>query len=62
MNGSTGLLHPDRKEGVKPLAKNIVKLATHVERRLTTGRKDYERARERFMEPSHGREDDCTVL
>nr|XP_029123719.1 uncharacterized protein LOC105056225 isoform X2 [Elaeis guineensis] len=50
VNGSTGLLHPVGKEGVTPLAKNIVKLATHVERRLTMGRKGYERVRKRFME------------
>ncbi|XP_068669385.1 uncharacterized protein [Aristolochia californica] len=50
VNGSTGLLHPVGKDGVTPLAKNIVKLATHVERRLTMGRKGYERVKERFME------------
>ncbi|XP_077244264.1 uncharacterized protein LOC143884527 isoform X2 [Tasmannia lanceolata] len=50
VNGSTGLLHPVGKEGVQPLANNIVKLATHVERRLTMGRKGYERVKERFME------------
>ncbi|XP_042463433.1 uncharacterized protein LOC122046689 [Zingiber officinale] len=50
VNGSTGLLHPVGKEGVIPLATNMVKLATHVERRLTMGRKGYERVRERFME------------
>lgn len=50
VNGSTGLLHPVGKEGVTPLAKNIVKLATQVERRLTMGRKGYERVKERFME------------
>ncbi|PIA52803.1 hypothetical protein AQUCO_01000577v1 [Aquilegia coerulea] len=50
VNGSTGLLHPAGKEGVTPLAKNIVKLATHVERRLTMGKKGYERVKERFME------------
>ncbi|KAF9619220.1 hypothetical protein IFM89_005774 [Coptis chinensis] len=50
VNGSTGLLHPVGKEGVTPLAKNIVKLATHVERRLTMGKKGYERVKERFME------------
>lgn len=50
MNGTTDLLHPVGKEGVTSLAKNMVKLATHVERRLTMGRKGYERVRERFME------------
>ncbi|XP_077253547.1 uncharacterized protein LOC143892659 isoform X2 [Tasmannia lanceolata] len=50
VNGSTGLLHPVGKEGVHPLANNIVKLATHVERRLTMGRKGYQRVKERFME------------
>lgn len=33
-----------------PLAKNIVKLATHVERRLTMGKKGYERVKEVFLE------------
>ncbi|KAJ6845420.1 uncharacterized protein M6B38_286855 [Iris pallida] len=50
VDGSTGLLHPAGKEGVPLLAKNIVKLATHVEQRLTMGRKGYERVKERFME------------
>ncbi|KAI4316856.1 hypothetical protein L6164_024796 [Bauhinia variegata] len=50
INGSTGLLHPAGKEGVTPLANNIVKLATHVERRLTMGKKGYERVKERFLE------------
>ena len=51
VNGTTGLLHPAAKEGVTPLANNIVKLATHVERRLTWGKKGYERVKERFLEP-----------
>lgn len=50
VNGSTGLLHPVGKEGVTPLAKNIVNLSSHVERRLTMGRRGYERVKERFME------------
>ncbi|XP_039124542.1 uncharacterized protein LOC120260978 [Dioscorea cayenensis subsp. rotundata] len=50
VNGSTGFLHPAGKEGVFQLAKNMVKLATHVERRLTLGRKGYERVKDRFME------------
>lgn len=50
VDGSTGLLHPVGKDGVDPLAKNIVKLATHVERRLTMGRKGYERVKDRFLE------------
>lgn len=50
VNGTTGLLHPAGKEGVTPLAQNIVKLATHVERRLTMGKKGYERVRQMFME------------
>eukprot|EP01018_Ginkgo_biloba_P004480 Gb_19840 [translate_table: standard] len=50
VNGSTGILHPVGKEGVPPLAKNIVDLSVHVERRLTMGRKGYERVKERFME------------
>ncbi|CAL5369165.1 unnamed protein product [Camellia sinensis] len=35
VNERTGLLHPVGKAGVTPLAKNIAKLAIHVERRLT---------------------------
>lgn len=50
VNGTTGLLHPVGKPGVTPLAKNIVKLATHVERRLTMGKRGYERVKERFLE------------
>ncbi|KAE9467017.1 hypothetical protein C3L33_01081, partial [Rhododendron williamsianum] len=50
VNGSTGLLHPIGKEGVTPLAKNIVKLATHVERRLTMGKRGYERVKSMFLE------------
>ncbi|XP_021758312.1 uncharacterized protein LOC110723277 [Chenopodium quinoa] len=50
VNETTGLLHPAGKEGVTPLARNIVKLATHVERRLTMGWKGYVRVKERFLE------------
>lgn len=50
VNGSTGLLHPEGKDGVTPLAHNIVKLASHVEKRLTMGKKGYEKVKERFME------------
>ncbi|KAJ4714307.1 UDP-Glycosyltransferase superfamily protein [Melia azedarach] len=50
VNGTTGLLHPAGKEGVGPLAKNIVKLATHVERRLTMGKRGYARVKEMFLE------------
>lgn len=50
VNGSTGFLHPTGKEGVTPLAKNMVKLVTHVERRLTMGKRGYERVKERFLE------------
>ncbi|OAY57455.1 uncharacterized protein LOC110609060 isoform X2 [Manihot esculenta] len=50
VNGTTGLLHPVGKDGVTPLAKNIVKLATHVERRLTMGKRGYERVKEMFLE------------
>lgn len=51
VNGTTGLLHPVGKEGVSSLTTNIVKLATHVERRLTMGKKGHERVKERFLEP-----------
>ncbi|KAK7848266.1 lipopolysaccharide core biosynthesis mannosyltransferase lpsb [Quercus suber] len=50
VNGTTGLLHPIGKEGITPLAKNIVKLATHVERRLTMGKRGYKRVKEMFLE------------
>lgn len=50
VNGTTGWLHQAGKEGVTPLAENIVKMATHVERRLTMGKKGYERVKERFLE------------
>ncbi|XP_057731861.1 uncharacterized protein LOC130946968 [Arachis stenosperma] len=50
VNGTTGFLHPVGKEGVTPLANNIVKMATHVEKRLTMGKKGYERVKERFLE------------
>ncbi|KAL5557973.1 hypothetical protein UlMin_034184 [Ulmus minor] len=51
VNERTGFLHPAGKEGVAPLANNIVKLATHVERRLTMGKQGYERVKEMFLEP-----------
>lgn len=50
VNGSTGFLHLPGKEGVTPLAKNMVKMATHVERRLTMGKRGYERVKEMFLE------------
>ncbi|KAI3824301.1 hypothetical protein L1987_05756 [Smallanthus sonchifolius] len=50
VNGSTGFLHPAGKQGVSPLARNMVKLATHVERRLTMGKRGYERVKQMFME------------
>ncbi|KAK6938869.1 Glycosyl-transferase family 4_5 [Dillenia turbinata] len=50
VNGTTGWLHPVGKEGVMPLAENMVKLATHVEKRLTMGRKGYNRVKEVFLE------------
>lgn len=50
LNGTTGLLHPVGKGGVMPLARNIVNLASHVERRLTMGKKGYGRVKEVFLE------------
>ncbi|KAJ3694299.1 hypothetical protein LUZ60_009779 [Juncus effusus] len=50
INGTTGILHPVGKDGIIPLANNIVYLATHVQKRVTMGRKGYERVKERFME------------
>ncbi|GJN06225.1 hypothetical protein PR202_ga23930 [Eleusine coracana subsp. coracana] len=50
VDGSTGLLHPAGKEGVAPLAKNIVRLASHAEQRVAMGKKGYDRMKEMFME------------
>ncbi|KAK6939427.1 Glycosyl transferase, family 1 [Dillenia turbinata] len=50
VNGTTGWLHPVGKEGVMPLAENMVKLATHVEKRLTMGKKGNDRVKEVFLE------------
>ncbi|KAK3424849.1 hypothetical protein EUGRSUZ_F01601 [Eucalyptus grandis] len=50
VHGSTGWLHPAGKEGVMPLAENIIKLATQKETRLTMGKKGYERMKEQFLE------------
>ncbi|XP_010060989.2 uncharacterized protein LOC104448789 [Eucalyptus grandis] len=50
VHGSTGWLHPAGKEGVIPLAENIIKLATQKETRLTMGKKGYERMKEQFLE------------
>ncbi|KAI3978535.1 hypothetical protein MKX01_015710 [Papaver californicum] len=50
VDGSTGWLHPVGKEGIIPLAKNIVKLATNPEMMLTMGKKGYGRVKETFME------------
>ncbi|KAK3159949.1 hypothetical protein QOZ80_1BG0053140 [Eleusine coracana subsp. coracana] len=50
VDGSTGLLHPAGKEGVAPLAKNIVRLASHAEQRVAMGKKGYDRVKEMFME------------
>lgn len=38
------------KDGVMPLARNIVNLSSHVQRRLTMGKKGYERVKEVFLE------------
>ncbi|RAL47961.1 hypothetical protein DM860_015748 [Cuscuta australis] len=50
LNKTTGLLHPVGKEGIMPLARNMVNLASHVERRLTMGKKGYERVKQVFLE------------
>jgi glycosyltransferase involved in cell wall biosynthesis len=50
VNRTTGLLHNTGKDGVLPLAKNIVKLATNVKMRNTMGKKGYERVKEMFLE------------
>ncbi|KAL0366086.1 UNVERIFIED_CONTAM: hypothetical protein Sradi_3498700 [Sesamum radiatum] len=50
VNGTTGWLHPAGKEGVTPLAENIIRLATNVETRRTMGMKGYNRVQEMFLE------------
>ncbi|CAO2823333.1 unnamed protein product [Amaranthus hypochondriacus] len=49
-NETTGLLHPTGKEGITPLAKNIVELSTNFLRRFNMGREGYFRVKERFLE------------
>ncbi|KAL3634300.1 hypothetical protein CASFOL_021354 [Castilleja foliolosa] len=50
VNGTTGWLHPAGKEGITPLAENIVRLATNVEMRKSMGMKGYARVEEMFLE------------
>lgn len=50
INGTTGWLHPAGKEGVTPLAENIIKLAKDAEMRLAMGKKGYDRVKETFLE------------
>ncbi|CAI9755887.1 unnamed protein product [Fraxinus pennsylvanica] len=50
VNGNTGWLHPAGKEGVTPLAQNIVRLTTDVETRLKMGKQGSARVREMFLE------------
>ncbi|KAL3642099.1 hypothetical protein CASFOL_012914 [Castilleja foliolosa] len=50
VNGTTGWLHPAGKEGITPLAENIVRLATNVEMRRSMGMKGYARVEEMFLE------------
>ncbi|XP_057767919.1 uncharacterized protein LOC130988158 [Salvia miltiorrhiza] len=50
VNSTTGWLHPAGKEGVTPLAENIIQLATNVEMRRTMGMKGYARVKEMFLE------------
>lgn len=50
VNGTTGWLHPPGKEGITPLAENIVRLATNVETRRKMGRNGYTRVEEMFLE------------
>ncbi|KAK4434553.1 hypothetical protein Salat_0618100 [Sesamum alatum] len=50
VNGTTGWLHPAGKEGVTPLAENIIRLATDIETRRTMGMKGYSRVKEMFLE------------
>lgn len=50
LNGTTGWLHPAGKEGVTPLAENIIKLSTDGDMRLRMGKRGYERVKEIFLE------------
>lgn len=50
INGTTGWLHPAGKEGVTPLAENIIRLAKDAEMRLAMGKKGYGRVKETFLE------------
>ncbi|XP_047329340.1 uncharacterized protein LOC124932716 [Impatiens glandulifera] len=50
INGKTGMLHPVGKDGVYPLAENIVELATIVEKRLKMGEMGYDLVKEVFTE------------
>ncbi|KAL6504709.1 hypothetical protein OROHE_023467 [Orobanche hederae] len=50
VNSTTGWLHPAGKEGVTPLAENMVRLATNIEMRMTMGMKGYARVKEMFLE------------
>ncbi|GAA0173566.1 glycosyltransferase [Lithospermum erythrorhizon] len=50
VNGTTGILHPAGKEGVTPLAHNIVQLAADTEKRRIMGEKGYERVKDTFLE------------
>lgn len=50
VNGTTGWLHPAGKEGVAPLARNIVQLATSHEVRKAMGGQGYARVNEMFLE------------
>ncbi|KMZ59347.1 UDP-Glycosyltransferase superfamily protein [Zostera marina] len=50
VDGVTGMLHPEGKNGVSVLAENIIKLATQAETRLNMGRNGYNRVKEMFLE------------
>lgn len=50
LNGTTGWLHPAGKEGVTPLAENIIKLSMDGDMRLRMGKRGYERVKEIFLE------------
>lgn len=50
VDGTTGYLHPTGKQGITPLAKNIVKIATNAQTRQTLGRNGYKRVKQLFLE------------
>lgn len=49
VNGSIGFPHLLKNKGVTPHARNMVKLAIHVEKRLTMGKRGYDRVQKQVL-------------